>query len=109
MTAFSRRSLICCALLLFGLVPAGGVLAADNPKEIYVDWATYNPVSLLLKDKGLLEKEFAKDGIKVVWVKTVSSSSWPMSTPAMSATYGSRCRGACGRRLHRGAPPPSAC
>src|SRR4029453_7895177 len=29
---------------------------------------------LLLKDKGLLEKEFAKDGIKVVWVKTVSSS-----------------------------------
>jgi len=32
------------------------------------------PVSLLLKDKGFLEKELAKDGIKVVWVKTVSSS-----------------------------------
>ena len=29
---------------------------------------------MLLKDKGFLEKEFAKDGIKVVWVKTVSSS-----------------------------------
>src|SRR5262249_30168256 len=31
-------------------------------------------VSMLLKDKGFLEKEFAKDGIKVVWVQTNSSS-----------------------------------
>jgi sulfonate transport system substrate-binding protein len=87
MTAFSRRSLICCALL-FGLAPAGAS-AADNPKEIYVDWATYNPVSLLLKDKGLLEKEFAKDGIKVVWVKTVSSSNALQFLNADSINFGS--------------------
>jgi sulfonate transport system substrate-binding protein len=87
MTAFSRRSLICCALL-FGLAPAGA-FAADNPKEIYVDWATYNPVSLLLKDKGLLEKEFAKDGIKVVWVKTVSSSNALQFLNAGSINFGS--------------------
>ena len=43
---------------------------ADKPKEIRIDWATYNPVSMVLKDKGLLEKEFAKDGIAVRWVKT---------------------------------------
>jgi sulfonate transport system substrate-binding protein len=35
--------------------------AADKPSEIRIDWATYNPVSLVLKDKGLLEKEFAAD------------------------------------------------
>jgi sulfonate transport system substrate-binding protein len=87
MTAFSRRSLICCALL-FGLAPASA-FAADNPKEIYVDWATYNPVSLLLKDKGLLEKEFAKDGIKVVWVKTVSSSNALQFLNAGSINFGS--------------------
>jgi sulfonate transport system substrate-binding protein len=87
MTAFSRRLLICCALLV-GLVPAGAS-AADNPKEIYVDWATYNPVSLLLKDKGLLEKEFAKDGIKVVWVKTVSSSNALQFLNAGSINFGS--------------------
>jgi sulfonate transport system substrate-binding protein len=87
MTVFSRRSLICCALL-FGLAPAGAS-AADNPKEIYVDWATYNPVSLLLKDKGLLEKEFAKDGIKVVWVKTVSSSNALQFLNAGSINFGS--------------------
>ena len=41
------------------------LLAADKPKEIRVDWATYNPVSMLLKEKGFLEKEFPKDGITV--------------------------------------------
>src|SRR5215471_1745670 len=62
MTEFSRRSLLACALAL-ALIPSTRLAAADNPKEIYVDWATYNPVSMLLKDKGFLEKEFAKDGI----------------------------------------------
>ena len=64
MTLFSRRSLFASALLV-GLGPGATLFAADKPKEIYVDWATYNPVSMLLKDKGFLEKEFAKDGIKV--------------------------------------------
>src|SRR5215471_12748789 len=64
MTEFSRRSLLACALAL-ALLTSTRLFAADNPKEIYVDWATYNPVSMLLKDKGFLEKEFAKDGIKV--------------------------------------------
>src|ERR1700704_4011759 len=88
MTVFSRRSLFASALLT-GLVPGAGLLAADAPKEIYVDWATYNPVSLVLKDKGYLEKEFAKDGIKVVWVKTVSSSNALQFLNANSINFGS--------------------
>ena len=32
--------------------------AAEPLKEIRIDWATYNPVSLVLKDQKLLEKEF---------------------------------------------------
>ena len=62
MTVFSRRLLF--VTLVLTLVPGASLAAPDNPKEIYVDWATYNPVSLLLKDKGFLEKEFAKDAIK---------------------------------------------
>src|SRR5256885_12678762 len=73
MTVYSRRSIFASALLV-GLLPSTALLAADKPKEIRVDWATYNPVSMLLKDKGFLEKEFAKDGIAIRWVKTVSSS-----------------------------------
>src|SRR5262245_28519457 len=86
MTLFSR---LFASALLVALVPSASVFAADKPKEIYVDWATYNPVSMLLKDKGFLEKEFAKDGIKVNWVKTVSSSNALQFINAGSSTFGS--------------------
>src|SRR5262249_51443874 len=72
MTKTSRRLLFAGAFAL-SLIPAAQVSAADNPKEIYVDWATYNPVSMLLKDKGYLEKEFAKDGIKAICPEPNSS------------------------------------
>jgi sulfonate transport system substrate-binding protein len=88
MTVLSRRSLFASTLLV-GLLPSASLLAADKPKEIYVDWATYNPVSMVLKDKGFLEKEFAKDGIKVVWVKTVSSSNALQFLNADSINFGS--------------------
>ena len=88
MTEFSRRSLVGCALAL-ALIPSTQLAAADNPKEIYVDWATYNPVSMLLKDKGFLEKEFAKDGVKVVWVQTNSSANALQFLNAASINFGS--------------------
>ncbi len=88
MTEFSRRSLVACALAL-AVLASTPLAAADNPKEIYVDWATYNPVSMLLKDKGFLEKEFAKDGIKVVWVQTNSSSNALQFLNAGSINFGS--------------------
>src|SRR5437016_13055260 len=88
MTRVPRRLLL-AAVLALSLTPAAQVSAADNPKEIYVDWATYNPVSMLLKDKGFLEKEFAKDGIKVVWVQTNSSSNALQFLNADSINFGS--------------------
>src|SRR3978361_2360197 len=69
----SRRSLLVSALLV-GLAPATTLFAADKPSEIRIDWATYNPVSMVLKEKQLLEKEFAKDGIAIVWVQTLGSN-----------------------------------
>ncbi len=63
------------ALVFFaGALSASSLSAAENPKQIRIDWATYNPVSMLLKDKQLLEKEFAKDGIGIVWVQTLGSN-----------------------------------
>jgi sulfonate transport system substrate-binding protein len=88
MTLVSRRSVFASALLV-GLVPSAALFAADKPKEIRIDWATYNPVSILLKDKGLLEKEFAKDGISVVWVQTVSSSNALQFLNAGAIDFGS--------------------
>ena len=73
MTRFSRRSLLACAFAL-ALLPSTRLSAADKPKEIRIDWATYNPVSMVLKEKQLLEKEFSKDGISIVWVQTLGSN-----------------------------------
>jgi sulfonate transport system substrate-binding protein len=56
------------------LLPFGVAHAAGKPSEIRIDWATYNPVSLVLKQQGLLEKEFEKDSIGVRWVQTLGSN-----------------------------------
>jgi hypothetical protein len=57
----AQWALVCLAL---GFTRA--VRAADKPSEIRIDWATYNPVSMVFKQKGLLENEFAKDGIEAI-------------------------------------------
>ena len=51
----TRRSILASAALAAGLLalPAAPAGAADV-KEIRIDWATYNPVGLLLKEKGFL-------------------------------------------------------
>lgn len=46
----------------------------DKPETIRIDYATYNPVSLLLKDKQYLEQDLASEGIKVEWVKSQGSN-----------------------------------
>lgn len=88
MVSFSRRSLIAFGLVA-GLVPAAVAHAADKPKELRVDWATYNPVSILLKNKGLLEKEFAKDGISIRWVQSAGSNKALEFLNAGSIDFGS--------------------
>ena len=65
------------------------LLAADKPKEIRLDWATYNPVSMVLKEQGLLEKEFAKDGIGIRWVQTLGSNKALEFLSAGSIDFGS--------------------
>jgi sulfonate transport system substrate-binding protein len=87
MSLFSRRSLLGSAFLV-GLLPTS-LLAADKPKEIRLDWATYNPVSMVLKQEGLLEKEFAKDGIGVRWVQTLGSNKALEFLSAGSIDFGS--------------------
>ncbi len=88
MSFLFRRSLLVLAAVL-GIVPATAAFAQNTAKEIRIDWATYNPVSMLLKEKGFLEKEFAKDGIAIRWVQTVSSSNALQFLNASSIDFGS--------------------
>ncbi|MET0794266.1 MAG: aliphatic sulfonate ABC transporter substrate-binding protein [Polyangiaceae bacterium] len=46
----------------------------ERPQTLRVDYATYNPVGLLLKEKGYLEQSLASDGIKVEWIKSLGSN-----------------------------------
>jgi sulfonate transport system substrate-binding protein len=88
MSLFSRRSVLASAVLV-GLLPSSALFAADKPSTINIDWATYNPVSMVLKDKGLLEKEFEKDGIKIRWVQTLGSNKALEFLNAGSIDFGS--------------------
>ncbi|EHS52840.1 aliphatic sulfonates family ABC transporter, periplasmic ligand-binding protein [Rhizobium sp. PDO1-076] len=70
------------------VVTLGQAIAADL-SEIRIDWATYNPVSLILKNDGILEKEFEKDGIKVTWVQSAGSNKALEFLNASSLDFGS--------------------
>ena len=87
MSKISRRALV-ASIAVAALMP-GVACAADALKEIHIDWATYNPVSMILKQKGLLEKEFAKDGIGIVWVQSAGSNKALEFLNAGSIDFGS--------------------
>nr|WP_244421870.1 aliphatic sulfonate ABC transporter substrate-binding protein [Azorhizobium caulinodans] len=72
-----------------GLMAASLPARAEAPKEIRIDWATYNPVSLVLKDQKLLEQEFAKDGITIRWVQSAGSNKALEFLNAGSLDFGS--------------------
>jgi sulfonate transport system substrate-binding protein len=85
-----RRLLATASVAAFAPLASGRpARAADKPSEIRIDWATYNPVSMVLKDKGLLEKEFAKDGIGIRWVQTLGSNKALEFLNAGSIDFGS--------------------
>jgi sulfonate transport system substrate-binding protein len=87
MSWISRR-VLAAIIALAALIPPYAC-AADALKEIRLDWATYNPVSMILKQKGLLEKEFAKDGINIVWVQSAGSNKALEFLNAGSIDFGS--------------------
>ncbi|MBY2905977.1 aliphatic sulfonate ABC transporter substrate-binding protein [Rhizobium leguminosarum] len=81
------RSAIIGAAVALGL----GLSSAEaaDLSEIRIDWATYNPVSVLLKKEGLLEKEFAKDNISIRWVQSAGSNKALEFLNAGSIDFGS--------------------
>lgn len=86
-----RRAVLLGAAGL-GIALAGGAIpsaSAQDVKEIRVDWATYNPVSLALKEKKILEDELAKDGISVRWVQSAGSNKALEFLNAGSLDFGS--------------------
>jgi len=67
-----KSALLVVIFALFLWVGRGG--AEDRVDTIKLDWAYYNPLSLVLKEKGLLEEEFKKDGVKIEWAQSLGSN-----------------------------------
>jgi sulfonate transport system substrate-binding protein len=83
----SRRLLIVAAAA--GLAALATPASAQALREIRVDYATYNPVSLVLKEKGILERELAADGVSVRWVQSLGSNKALEFINAGSLDFGS--------------------
>ncbi|UXE61639.1 MAG: hypothetical protein KA717_01260 [Woronichinia naegeliana WA131] len=84
-------------LLIFSITLLGTVglfqgMAASQgakPEVIRIDYAYYNPVSLVLKQKGWLEESLKKDNIKVEWVLSQGSNKALEFLNARSLDFGS--------------------
>lgn len=76
MSHVSRRDLLIsrAAVTVLATLAAPSIGRTQGLRELRIDWATYNPVSMLLRDKGWLEEEFAADGTAITWVQSAGSN-----------------------------------
>jgi len=61
-------------LLLFAVGCSSSASSDNKPEKIRLDFAYYSPTSLVLKEFGWLEEEFADDGIEIEWVLSQGSN-----------------------------------
>ncbi|NML65942.1 aliphatic sulfonate ABC transporter substrate-binding protein [Hymenobacter sp. RP-2-7] len=70
------RALVPLALLglLAGCGGAGSGATAEAPTTVRLDYAYYNPLSLVLKQQGWLEKDLTQQHVQVEWVLSQGSN-----------------------------------
>ncbi|HMQ32240.1 MAG TPA: ABC transporter substrate-binding protein, partial [Chloroflexaceae bacterium] len=62
------------ALAACGAAAPASAPAAGKPAEIRLDYAYYNPSSLVLRKFGWLEEDLAADGVAVTWTLSAGSN-----------------------------------
>jgi sulfonate transport system substrate-binding protein len=62
------------SLAFFASTSCNDRQTAGRPKTISLDYAYYNPVSLVLKEKGWLEEDLSQDRVKVQWILSQGSN-----------------------------------
>ncbi|HEX2654760.1 MAG TPA: aliphatic sulfonate ABC transporter substrate-binding protein [Xanthobacteraceae bacterium] len=70
----TSRLTSCAIAVLASILSLTMPSQAGKLEKLRVDFATYNPVSLVLKEQGFLEKEFAADGTTIEWVFSAGSN-----------------------------------
>ena len=93
------------AASLVALLALSGCSSSSNTEEtrIRLDFAYWNPLSLVIKDQGWLEAELADEGIEVEWIQSLGSSTAlenlnaeaiDIGSSAGSAVFAARANGA---------------
>ncbi|MCC9144089.1 MULTISPECIES: aliphatic sulfonate ABC transporter substrate-binding protein [unclassified Arthrobacter] len=77
--AFAAAAAAVAALTLNGCVAgedstATSAVQETNGGTLTLDFATYNPLSLIIKDQGWLEDGLADEGVTVEWVQSAGSN-----------------------------------
>ncbi|MBF0478866.1 MAG: aliphatic sulfonate ABC transporter substrate-binding protein [Candidatus Omnitrophica bacterium] len=70
----SRLKKIIIAIMAILTIGIKSSCAEEKLNVVKLDYANYNPVSLVLKEKGFLEEDLSRDGIKVEWVLSQGSN-----------------------------------
>ncbi|HEV3100049.1 MAG TPA: ABC transporter substrate-binding protein, partial [Candidatus Udaeobacter sp.] len=84
-----RVKLVLVAVVLGFLLWATSGSAEEQVTTIKLDWAYYNPLSLVLKDKGWLEQELKNDGIEIQWTQSLGSNKALELLRSKSVDFGS--------------------
>lgn len=75
LTGVLKGASLALAAVSLGVLTAPGVAVAEEvPERITVDYAYYNPVSLLMREKGWIEEEFAGEDTDIRWVLSLGSN-----------------------------------
>ncbi|HEY1729912.1 MAG TPA: aliphatic sulfonate ABC transporter substrate-binding protein [Candidatus Baltobacteraceae bacterium] len=87
-TPFTRRNFIATSAAAIGALSLRGV-ANSAPSRIGVDYAYYNPPSLILKENGWLESALAAKGVGVDWVLSLGSNKANQYLTSGTVAFGS--------------------
>ena len=106
---FSRRTALSAAALLMGAVAltgcAGENATADSGDQtLSIDFATYNPLSLVLKEKGWLDAAAKEQGVDVEWIQSAGSNKANEALRAGAIDVGSTAGSAALLNRSNGAP-----
>lgn len=83
------RSPALLALALVCALTASPARAQSKPAELRLDYATYNPSSLVLKKFGWLEAELKAEGVPVRWLFSAGSNKANELVSSNSSDFGS--------------------
>lgn len=103
----SALATVAAAVLVTGCVAGEGADsqtgAGDSPEVLRLDYAYWNPLSLVIRDQGWLEEDLADEGMSVEWVLSAGSSvalqnlnarAIDVASSAGSAVFAARANGA---------------